>query len=84
MSDTMTSVMSPNLRERCAVSEEPQPRVRAVLLMPEEIRIALKWAANDAGIDMGEFVVEALGNDPRFVEAMERYRRKQAGDKKRK
>jgi len=59
-----------------------QPMARTVLMLPEEGRAALRAAALDEGVDMGEFVFEVLKTDGRYREALERIRKKKDRDRK--
>jgi hypothetical protein len=60
----------------------PDGRVFCVLTFPLEAQQALRAAALDEGVDMGEFVFEVLKNDSRYREALERIRRKKDRDRK--
>jgi hypothetical protein len=59
-----------------------QPMARTVIMLPEEGRAALRAAALDEGMDMGEFVFEVLKTDGRYREALERIRKKKDRDRK--
>jgi hypothetical protein len=58
-----------------------QPMARTVLMLPEEGRAALRAAALDEGQDMGEFVFQVLQTDKRYMEALERIRKRKGGRK---
>jgi hypothetical protein len=58
-----------------------QPMARTVLMLPQEGRAALRAAALDEGVDMGEFVFQVLQTDKRYMEALERIRKRKGGRK---
>src|SRR5262249_5334666 len=60
------------------VAEKPNEpiMVRTVIMLPEEGRAALRTVALEDGLDMGEVVFEALKENGRYREALERIRKR--------
>jgi hypothetical protein len=84
VSDKLSGVLNPQT-EGAPVTDDKhtdRPMARTVIMLPDEGRAALRAAALDEGVDMGEFVFEVLKSDSRYREALERIRRKKGRDRK--